>query len=193
MPVKTKVPYCRTHLAGAPKSKKCTKCGKRKKLEGFGSHKGIKSGINPACKACVAIRGAAWYVANKLRRRTKSLAYYRANKKRILRVSKRYRIAHKAAIARRSAEYNRSNADKIRARHAKYYQENKHRMRAARRAYAEKNKDRKAAYDVVYRAQNRDRQAALQRVRWANPPLRAYSNARRRLYHVINGRSGYGI
>lgn len=74
-------------------TKKCRKCGKEKPLELFRKGKA-------QCKACLKVRDAAWYLANKERCNAVSAAWHAANREK--------------ANARSSAYYA-ANADRLKA------------------------------------------------------------------------------
>lgn len=80
--------------------KTCTKCGATKALSCFSVNSGNTDGLCGQCKNCVAVKGRAWYLANKDR----ALASARESKKRNPEKAKAFGAAWRA---KHGAEYHR--------------------------------------------------------------------------------------
>lgn len=57
----------------AKKTKKCSSCGKRKKVEQFHKHSRTKDGLQSYCKACQKKKKAQWHKDNPERYRNQNL------------------------------------------------------------------------------------------------------------------------
>ncbi len=82
------------------KSKVCTKCGKRKKLECFYARPGAKDGKQTSCKECQGAVIVAWR---------------RANPDKVRAHHARYRQMHREARRAYTAAWNAANKDRRRA------------------------------------------------------------------------------
>lgn len=60
-------------------TKICTKCKMQKTLDHFGKHSGVKSGLQPACRACLSAQTKNWYGLNKERKAATVAAWQAAN------------------------------------------------------------------------------------------------------------------
>lgn len=80
-----------------PKTKVCTKCGKRKALDEFADNKRCKFGKEGTCKKCKNKTSLDFYVKNREKLKARSRAYGKENRQAI---SKRMRQHRKDNIER---------------------------------------------------------------------------------------------
>ena len=113
-----------------PKTKVCTKCGKRKKLEEYHVDRAHSAcGRKSRCRACVAESDAhassAYYLANRARCLAARAAYHAANRDKRAAYNAAYRAANKARIAAQQAAYNRLHREARRTQQAAYHAKNR--------------------------------------------------------------------
>ena len=85
-------------------AEQCTKCGEVKGRNEFHKNSRRKSGLQPACKICMAESKRAWYLKNKKRINESNKAWYEANRERRNETGKAYyqnNVAAKQAATRK--------------------------------------------------------------------------------------------
>lgn len=176
-----------------PKTKICTKCGKRKKLEEYYEYKSCVSGVGGACKKCISdkgrkkreqlamIRKANWKPyciplkkrCTKCGKEKKMEEYHKfcrakdGRKNRciscIAEDTKFYRLKYPEELRRRKHEYGVKNKVAI-AVHAKMFRsENVEKLRERSRIYNVAHSEQNVARAKRWRVNNRDRSNKLSR------------------------------
>ncbi len=126
------------------KSKVCTKCEKRKKLECFSAQSRAFDGKRPSCKMCCNVQNATWRKANPDKAREANARWEKANPDKVRAKSARYRAknrtrmaarrreqarrwyyAHRELALARNAAWRKANLAKFRAGQARWYQANR--------------------------------------------------------------------
>jgi len=132
------------------KTKVCTKCKKRKRIDEFGFKKDSKDKLTSQCKKCrnEAIRKYQRKPEIKAKRRE----YEKKNQERI---RKRY-LKWKKRYFKENPEKIKEYQEKSRINAIKYYHKNKENIRKKRREYYKKNieKIRKRHREYYYRNKN---------------------------------------
>ena len=118
-----------------PKTKICTKCGKRKKLGEYGKHKGCPNGVGQ-CKQCVAAYKKINYRDNVDRYIAKSKAWHMANRERSNRNARMYYESHKEEWR----AYYEVNRERINERLRADYKANPEKWKRWRDANYKRNK-----------------------------------------------------
>lgn len=152
-----------------PKTKVCTKCGKRKKLGEYYAKKA-------ECKICFNMRISAHRIANRERDRKKHTARNAAYRR---------TPAGRLVAARARAKYDASHRDKNRERSRRWHAANRERARAAQRAWRVANKERLQAYDQRRYVENKEAEAARHR-KWV-AQNRDWVNLRNQQYRILRG------
>ncbi len=174
MPKRAKVPR---KVLSVPKTKVCTKCGKRKKLEEYHALRRGKYGKATWCKACDALKGRRYRAANpekvrlaQARCRAAKPAYYRELTRRWqARNADRVRAVRRRWHARCMQDPERRRRE--RARMEEYRQTHKHlpefkavQRRGSAKYYAA-NKEKAAAASAAWAARNREWRNVQQQLR----------------------------
>lgn len=118
-------------------SKKCTKCGEVKPLDGFYFRSDPKPRWTGECKACLEVKGKQYRDRNREKRRGKDLAY---------------REAHREEASKRSRDWLKANPEKAREAHRSWDAKNKEKVREIKERWRVANKDKLAAALAAYRA-----------------------------------------
>jgi hypothetical protein len=161
-------------VLNVPKTKVCTKCGKRKKLEAYYADTRNKDGKQSRCKVCWALAGRVFRSANTALLAARAASYYRSNGEKVRARVKAYRTNNKDIVKARKAKYYRKNRTKIAERAAAYRNRPavRERLRTYFRAYRATHSPRIRAHRAAYYTANR---AAIRRraaARRSDPAVR---------------------
>jgi len=100
-------------------SKKCTKCGEVKELEGFSKNCRNKDGLLNTCKICDAACKKVYYVANREKELAYAKTYYKANREKLSAKAKAWFQANPERNAANGKAWRKANRDKDAAVSAK--------------------------------------------------------------------------
>lgn len=106
------------------KSKKCTKCGKRKLLLEFPISKQVKEGRIARCKLCINEYIKSWKRANPEKTRDTSKRAREKNGESILASSRKYRMNNREELRYKGKIYRLENKETVSASQKKYLSEN---------------------------------------------------------------------
>lgn len=144
--------------------KTCSKCKEIKPLAAF-SKKG--EGVQPACKACIAIDSAAYRAANPEKLRARKAAYRAAHAEEMRAHDAAYYAEHREECLVRFATYRAAHLEKERARSAAWSRANPEKVVANNAAWNKANPEKVAAYKVAWNKANPENRAAIQQIRQA--------------------------
>ena len=114
-----------------PKTKICTKCGKRKKLGEFVAHKDCIGGVGGACKKCEVSYQKAYYQSNREKCKAYSKAYYQSNSEKCKAYQKEYQKA-----------YYQSHKEQSRKQGRKWYSAYREKVHLIQKKYRDCNQDK---------------------------------------------------
>src|SRR5699024_9303828 len=109
----------------APLTKRCSKCGEHKPLEGFHVLRASKDGRRPDCKGCARKRRRKYYEANAENERARSKKYYEANREYRKEYNREYYEANRENIRVRKKKWREANAEYLEEYNRKYYEANR--------------------------------------------------------------------
>ncbi|MFQ5687600.1 MAG: hypothetical protein ACE5GV_13180 [Candidatus Scalindua sp.] len=94
-------------------TKKCTKCGKTKKIAEYQKKKQSKDGLNSICRKCCSQYFKKYYEANKDKIRAKEKEYYEQNKEVIKIHSKEWQINNPEKARLQKKKYREAHRDEV--------------------------------------------------------------------------------
>ena len=138
--------------------KKCSKCQREKDESEFGFHKQIKSGLQPACKSCVAIQTRIYRDSHKKENKEYQKIWSINNPDKIAEKIKKANARKKETGYRE--KYNLEHKEKIKEVSAKWYVEHKEHAVKKNKEYAISHKEQALERSRRYRARNPEKVAA---------------------------------
>lgn len=139
------------------KSKRCTKCRRRKAVREFHKDAHVKSKLSPHCKACHRKQHKLYYLRHKAAIYAQQRIYNAANAERRREWYRSWRARNRKRLRNYFAAHPKKLPGSIRRRRKRgrdYYRDNRARLLRARRLSNAKNRDPIRANARVYRARN---------------------------------------
>jgi hypothetical protein len=161
----------------------CARCNIEKHFSEFGNNRGTKDGFARYCKECARAKNAVWQAANPEKVKASATRWRKNNRKKTRAACLRHYYEHKDIYLARGKEWAAKNKQKVRE------SGRRHDAKAERKKPRGNCKERQRRY----REQNIERIRARRRIneamRRTDPIQRTIDAIRRRMRHVINGKS----
>ena len=173
--------------------KTCARCKIEKPLDEFGKNAECKDGLARYCRECARVKNAAWEAANKDKVKVSHAKHREANREKYRAAGLQNYYAHREKYLAYSKEWYKKNPDKARAGGRR------HDAKPHRKLPRGDSKARQARHYKKHLERRRADRRAYQAKRRSDPAQRLVDTIRRRMRHVIRGKSkgafallGYG-
>lgn len=138
-------------------TKECSKCGCRKLLCDFHIASKEKSGYKSACKACVKIEQAEYYLKNKPRIDEKNKKWALDHPERMRGYYTQYRLRNSAMHLKRVRDWQSRNSDKVISMKSRWRRETLDQRKVVSKRWLDANPGVRRKYDAARRS--REKQA----------------------------------